>query len=508
MNDVYGLEICMLRPWELNIDIARESDIAIHVQIAQEIVSAIQSGRFTPGVALPGTRDLANKIRVNRKTVIQAYDELIAQGWLTSEYKRGTFVSTRALSVYHTKSTQLTLQQNSYFLKNQPNHHEVNLILRKKQSQKTIHFSEGLPDSRLIPFETLSRAMRHALSTLARNTKTIYGDAKGAMILREAVLQMLNLERGLHAKIDNLCIIRGNQMGLYLIAKALIKAGDYVVFENLTNPDAREVFVNCGANTLNVMHDNEGIDVSHLATLCAQYKIRAVYVMPHHQIPTTVTMSHRRRLQLLALAKQHHFLIIEDDCYHEFSFTHQHIMPIASITEQQHVIYLGSFTNILSPSFPIAYLIASKELIDACAKHSTMIDRHGDQVTELALAELLHLGEIKKHILRTFKVYEERYYLISTLLNEELTEFVSFKKPDSGLAFWLEVHPSINLMNLVKNAELEAVDFVLGENYSELKQPVLGIRLGYANLNIEEIRMGIKRLKAAFLNQQRSLLRA
>ena len=200
----------MLRPWELNLTIERESGTAVYQQIAQKIIENIQNGRFTPGVALPGTREFASKLNVNRKTVIQAYDELIAQGWLTSESKRGTFISTRMMTINHKASSR-----NSHF-----ESQEVTPIRNKRNTLDFIEFSEGLPDARLIPFEMLSRAMRHALITSARHGKSCYGDPRGTLILREAILQMVNMERGMHAKIENICIVRGSQMGIFFSRKS------------------------------------------------------------------------------------------------------------------------------------------------------------------------------------------------------------------------------------------------------------------------------------------------
>ncbi|MDZ4142274.1 MAG: PLP-dependent aminotransferase family protein [Methylotenera sp.] len=494
----------MLRPWELNVDIVRQSGTAIHVQIAQKIIEDIQSGRFTPGLALPGTRDLANKINVNRKTVIQAYDELIAQGWLTSENKRGTFVSRRKLAINHDHKRQtLTPLLTSY-----ASHKEVTPILSKRQMHDFINFNEGLPDVRLIPFEMLSRAMRHALIISVRNSKSTYGDPKGAMILREAILQMLNMERGLHAKIDNICIVRGSQMGIFLTARVFIQPGDYVAVEQLTNPLAREAFSSCGANILSVAHDNEGLDVNHLAQLCSQHKVRAIYVTPNHQMPTTVTMSYNRRLQLLALAAQYDFLIIEDDSDHEFNFTDKNTLPLASMQKSKQVIYIGSISKVLATGLRVGYIVAPAQVIDKCARQIALIDRQGDQITELAVAELLHIGEIKKHILRTLKIYGERRAFISALLHQELSGFVHFKQPDNGLAIWLEIHSAIDMITLIKDAEFGKISFTAGSSFSTDHHQIQAIRLGYANLNHDEIYLGINRLKAAFLNQQRKLLRA
>lgn len=496
------LELVMLRPWELNLTIERESGTAVYLQIAQKIIENIQSGRFTPGIALPGTREFANKINVNRKTVIQAYDELIAQGWLTSESKRGTFVSSRVITINH-KSAITSPQRALYAFPT-----DVTPIHSKRNAHDFIHFSEGLPDSRLIPFEMLSRAMRHALITSARSGKSTYGDPKGAMILREAILQMLNMERGMHAKIDNICIVRGSQMGIFLAARVFVKAGDHIVTEELCNPLAREAFKSCGANILSVAHDNEGLDVDHLEQLCSQYRIRAIYVTPNHQMPTTVCMSQARRERLLALALQHDFLIIEDDSDFEFNYTQKSKLPLASMQTSKQIIYIGSLSKVLAPGFRIGYIVAPAEAIKQCANQITLIDRQGDIITEFAVAELLHTGEIKKHNLRTLKIYAERCNHLSNLLSKELSEFVSFQRPESGLAIWIEISQSIDMNTLITDAKSEKISFSPATNFSSTINQISAIRLGFANLNNDEILLAFKRLKSALLNQHTKLLRA
>lgn len=489
----------MLRPWELNVEIIRENDTAIHAQIANKILEEIQLGRFSPGSALPGTRELAKKIHVNRKTVIQAYDELIAQGWLTSENKRGTFVSSRVLTINNLLPYNSTPRH--LFAKSQLKN-EITPTLSKRQLHDFIHFSEGLPDSRLIPFEVLSRAMRHALIISARNNKIGYGDPKGSSILREAISHMLNMERSLHTHKENICVVRGSQMGIFILAKILIQLGDNVVVERLGNSLARDAFTNCGANIHDVSHDDEGIDVEHLEELCKLHKIHVVYVSPHHQIPTTVTMSQPRRIRLLALSEQYNFQIIEDDSNHEFNFTQDIPAPLASKKNNKNVIYIGSLSKILTPDFRIGYIVASEELINLCTKQVMLIDRQGNQITELAIAELLHTGEIKKHILRTKKIYEERRSFLSNLLNEELNEFLTFKVADSGLAFWLELSSHINILTLIEDAKYQKVSFQPGDKYSNKKTQAPYIRIGFGNLNNDELRQGILRLKNAFSQQQ------
>jgi GntR family transcriptional regulator/MocR family aminotransferase len=495
----------MLRPWELNMDVARESGTSIHMQIAHKIIEEIQRGRFSPGAALPGTREFASRIKVNRKTVIQAYDELIAQGWLTSESKRGTFVSTRVLTINNSGLSIAPIRQ--FPAKPLLNDH-VTPMLSKRQTHDFIHFSDGLPDARLIPFEMLSRAMRHALITSARNNKLGYGDPKGAIILREALAHMLNMQRGLHAKTENICVVRGSQMGIFVIAKTFITAGDFVAVEQLGNPLARETIKNCGANILSVSHDAEGIDVDDLELLCIKQKVSAVYVTPHHHIPTTVTMSLPRRIKLLALAEQYDFLIIEDDNDHEFNFSRSPALPIASMPNSKRVIYIGSLSKVLTPSLRLGYIVAPEEIIHLCANQVMLIDRQGNQITELAVAELLHTGEIKRHLLRMLKIYEERRSYLFNLLHKELGEYLSFDLAESGLAFWLKIDACINIQELIKEAEFQKVRFQVGRLYSHQENQVSAIRMGFANLNNAELAQGVSRLKSAFIRQHINLLSA
>jgi GntR family transcriptional regulator / MocR family aminotransferase len=491
----------MLRPWELEVELVRNSGISIHVQIAQKIIDEIQQGRFAVGMALPGTRELANTLGVNRKTVVQAYEELIAQGWLKSESKRGTFVSSRILSVNHSPKPVKKL---NYGFQNKTQTEPVP-TQNKKYENDIISFSSGSSDSRLIPLEILSRAMRHALISTIRTNKQSYNEPKGATILRQAILDMLNMGRGLHADIENICMVRGSQMGYFLVARVLMRAGDNIVMEALCDQLASDAFKSCGSNIISVGQDENGIKLDELEALCQHTKIRAVYVSPHYQFPTTVTMPMLNRRKLLALAVQYDFLIIEDDHDFEFHFSKKPIMPLASIDKSSRVIYIGSLSKVLAPGFRIGFIAAPKEITRHISSEIMMIDRQGNTVTELAVAELLLTGEINRHTLKIFKIYDERRSFIAKLLRSELKDFISFTMPDGGLALWLTVNSGINMQLLVKDAEIEKVRIVAGVNFNDTNHDVSAIRMGFANLTNDEVTLGIKRLKNAF-QRQSSLL--
>ena len=484
----------MLRSWSLNLTITSTSGVAVYLQIAQQIIDEIQRGRLAPSTAMPGTRDLSKKLKVNRKTVVLAYDELIAQGWLTTQTRRGTFVSADLPNFTNLEGTHQIRAQTTAGIESTTD----SPISYQLPSANTIEFNDGIPDTRLIPCDTLSRAFRHTLLGSQKATKLGYGDPRGAIELRHAIATMLNMERGLNVDENKICITRGSQMGIFLAARVLTKHDDYVVVEDLSYPPAREAFRSCGARILTVGHDKHGIDVLGLEKLCKQYPIKAIYVTPHHQFPTTVIMTAERRLKLLMLAKQYDFTIVEDDYDHEFHFSHRPVFPLASTNHGDKVVYVGSLSKVLAPGLRVGYLVASKAFIDRCAHEVMLIDRQGNSITELAVAELMVSGEIKRHIRRTFKIYNDRRNALMHLVSTHLNDFVSFDEPSGGLAFWLRLNQGLNIYALEKSALSKHVRILPGTLFSATAEVTHAIRLGFGSLEIDELTVGINKLQDAF----------
>lgn len=487
----------MLRLWELNITLSQDSGVAIYMQIAQKIIEEIKIGRLASSTAMPGSRYLATKLSVNRKTVILAYDELISQGWLTAENRRGTFVSNnlpkfQSLERLPNIHFEGNLEARSSLYTQQPVRQQSHNSL-----DNVINFNDGIPDARLIPFEVLSRAFRHALVGTSRVNCLGYDNPRGMMPLRKSITTMLNIERGLHVDVDNVCIVRGSQMGIFLAARVLVKPNDVVVVEHLTYPPARDAFKSCGATILSVGLDEQGLNVDELEALCKKQTIRAIYVTPHHQFPTTVMMTANRRLKLLMLAEQYDFLIIEDDYDHEFHFAHHPVLPLASTDNSGRVVYVGSMSKVLAPGLRIGYIVAPAVFIDRCATEIMLIDRQGNSVTELVVAELIDSGEVKRHIRRTYKIYEERRDLLETLITNSLSTAIKFDMPQGGLAFWIGVNQEINLDHLVNRAKHENVIILPGSMFTESNSHIQAIRMGFGSLNNLELTQGVNGIKRA-----------
>ena len=473
----------MLRPWNLKIEIERGTALSIQLQIVHAITREIHRGRLAPGTALPGSRDLAATLGVNRKTVILAYEELVAQGWLTAEGKRGTFVSPHLPS-----SSPEAWQPAAAEMPAAP----------PPAARAAIEFKDGTPDTRLIRFQGLSQAFRHALLSSARSNRLGYDDPRGLPSLRRAVAAMLAMERGLVVDAEGVCLVRGSQMGIFLAARLLVRPGDAVVLEHLTYPPARAAFRSCGADILSVEVDRHGLRTDQLEDICRHRRVRAVYVTPHHQYPTTVMMSAERRLNLLRMAEQYDFTLVEDDYDHEFHYAGGPVMPIASLDRSRRVIYVGSLSKVLAPGLRLGYLAAHPAFVSRCADDITLIDRQGDTVTELAVAELMTSGEVKRHICRALKAYDERRRLLADLLRTHLGRHLDFTMPDGGLAFWVRVVGPADVTRLTQRALAHGVGLLPGAQFTDSNAPVPAFRMGFGNLNAEEITSGIERLRRAF----------
>lgn len=492
----------MLRPWSFNLTLNKDANQAIYLQVAEKITEEIRTGRLLPGFAMPGTRDLAKTLDVNRKTIVQAYDELIAQGWLVTEKRRGTFVAEDCYALPDFAARVGDEEHSNSQLLAQAN---VNGSATLSKALPVIDFTDGMSDNRLAPLETFSRAFRRALLMTTRSRQLMH-HPQGALELRSAIANMVNLEKNFRVDAEQVCVLSSSQMAVFVIARLLTTQNDCVVFERLSHPLSRQAFEACGANIEYVDVDADGADVEQIARLATLRKIRAVYVTPQHQFPTSVMMADERRKALIRLAEQHDFYIIEDDREHEFYFDHSLPFPLASSESSKRVIYLGSLSNVLSPAMEMSYLIADKPFIERCVAEKSLIECQNKISLEYAVYELMESGEIQRHRRRIGKIFAERRTMMDEIIQQELGEHVEYNLPKSGLAFWLNLRSPVDMARFVAQSEKERVRFAEGSQFAAHGEEVKAVRLGFASLNTKELRSGIQRIKQALAASVMSLM--
>jgi len=488
--------VAALRPWEFKIVLDKGVPTPAYLQIAHAIVAEIERGRLAPGTALPGTRELALQLGVNRKTVQQAYEELVSQTWLTAEATRGTFVSTRLPVIEPTPAASRPPRHKTAFALsgNAPE------IPFEANTPGVLVFDDGAPDTRLLPAELLAREYRRALLTLGRQNRLGYGDPRGTEALRQAIAAMLRLERGLDCGPEHICITRGSQMAILIAARILVGPNDLVAIEELSYPPAREAFRAAGAMIATIKIDANGLIPEEIEQICRHTPLRAIYLTPHHQFPTTVTLPPERRIKLLSLAEQYGFVIVEDDYDHEFNYTHRPVLPLAGVHGGARGIYIGSLSKLLTPSIRLGYLVADEAIINRAAAEVMLIDRQGDPAAEGAAASLIESGALKSHTRKVLRIYDERRQVMAANLRATMGDLVDFTSPQGGLALWVKFR-GLNAARLAANAADEGVTFLPGQAFVTGPNRIEAARLGFGRHDPETIVAAINVLAKAAKQQ-------
>lgn len=484
----------MLRPWQTRLWLEDGVGTSLHDKLINKFTDDIQNGRLQPGMLMPGSRTLASDLGINRKTVQLVYEELEAQGWLVSVQRRGTFV---ADVLPEQKISAKNLQLLDFAKKTRAPGRLISSLYKDAlfEGNEVATVNDGIPDVRLIPYELLGRAYRRALISSIRQQSLGYGDPRGTPELRAAVREMLRIERFMAVPEAQICTVRGSQMGIFLAARVLNPKQGVVVLEELSYPPAQAAFESCGFQVVRCKLDHQGLDTKDLKRILKRHSASALYTTPHHQYPTTVCMSMERRLALLELSAEHQFAVIEDDYDHEFHYESRPIPPLASLPNSGNVIHIGSLSKVFAPGLRLGYMVADNYFIDRAAQEILLIDRQGNSVTEIALAELMQSGGVKKHIRKTRQLYRARRDFSVQEFRRVFGDQVEFEIPAGGLALWIGLAKGLYERSI---QGLNKKDFYTDTHFGSHSGKTSYIRFGFGALTEAEI--------TAAINQFASLL--
>lgn len=457
----------------------------IFLELAQSIIAEIERGRLKPGDPLPGTRALARSLNLNRNTIDAAYHELTMQGWLEARPSRGTFVAMDLPESVGAASRRPAVDERPVMLSATP---------------PVLRMTDGAPDARLMPHAELARAFRQALSSSATLTEMAYGDPYGAPRLRSVLSEYLAHERGLAVPAAHVMVTRGSQMGLFLSAAALTAPGDVIAVEEPGYPLAWSAFRAAGATVIGIPVDSGGIDLDRLERMAAEApRLTAIYVTPHHQYPTTVTLGAGRRLRLLDIARRHGLTVIEDDYDNEYRFNGRPILPMAArASADQPIVYLGSLSKLTAPALRLGYVVASPAMLQRMATVREAIDRQGDLPLEQAFAWLIARGDVGRHARKARRIYLARRDLFAALLNEHLSDVVTFDVPAGGLALWVKMREGLSAQQWSDQALKHGLSISPGARFSlDPARPPEALRVGFASLDDAELRQAVRLLIAS-----------
>jgi len=481
------------REWHFDIQVDRGAPLPPFLQIARALTGDIRRGRLRPGDRLPGSRDLAGAVRVHRNTILAAYGELVAEGWLTAAQGRGTFVARAIPEANDPRGRRMpsALRHAGFPVPGGPAAYRPPILPRG-----TLNLSSGAPDLRLVPARAIGRAYRRVIARRAGPLLT-YGDPEGHPALRASLASMLAATRGLAIGAEDVCVTRGSQMALSLVARALLRPGDVVAVEGFGYRPAWEAFRAAGALLVSLPVDEQGADVTALEALHRRTPIRAVYLTPHHQYPTTVALTAGRRLQVLALARRERFAIIEDDYDHEFHYEGHPVLPLASADGAGVVVYIGTLSKVLAPGLRVGYLVAPPDLMERVAAIRSLLDIQGDLAMEAAVATLIDDGELQRHVARARRIYAERRNILAASLHRELGDAADFRVPNGGMAIWVRFAQSEDVETWARRSAERGVWWHTGKRYAFDQTAKPFARFSFAWLNERELPEAVRRLASA-----------
>jgi len=468
-------------PFKSFIQLKPKDATALYLQIVFEFIKAIQLGMLPEGTKLPGTRILCKLLNVNRNTLIKAFQDLELQGWIAILPNKGTFI----LSEQKNKSGFTPSKKTADVVESFTFKRSTILENPKEVSNLLYQFNDGQPDLRLVQTDVLARLYVSKLKTQKRTNNWEQLQKQSHLQFKMHFANYLNLTRGLRIATANLLTTSNHEISLYLVTKLLISPGDKVVvgapgyyISNMTLSDS-------GAQILSIPVDKDGIDTKQLKKLCQEHTIRVLYLTSTYHYPTTISLSAKRRIEVLELASQYGFVIIEDDYDFDFHYDNNPVLPLAALDSNERVVYIGSFGRSLPSGFGYGFIAAPSEFIKELEKHQNIMEPGIDIIKEQVLTDWIKEGEVHRLSKKNKKIYKERRDYFVSLLNEKLKGKIKFKIPPRGLAIWVEWVDNFNLIQLQK--ECFANGLFLPKTILYQTKNHTATRLGFGHLDVIEM---------------------
>ncbi|WP_078555185.1 PLP-dependent aminotransferase family protein [Bacillus alkalicellulosilyticus] len=457
------------------IEIDRTSDVPLLHQIYLTLRKQILTGVYPAGTKLPSSRELAEKIQVSRTIIVEVYDQLLAEGYLFTKTGSGTFVETGVqLNDVHLANTTNIMEETD-----DPIEHEI-----------IVDFRSGVPALDLFPRKKWARVVKEVYE---KSSPYLFGynRPEGNEELRQTISNYLYKTRGIACHSRQIIITSGATQALSLLAKLLHK-GDEVIIENPINKELREIFTQKGATTIPIEVDQFGLKTELLPP---DSKPKFIIVTPSHQFPLGGTLPIQRRIELIEYAKRRGSYIIEDDYDSEYRYAGPPVSSLQGLFPSG-VIYVGTYSKVLSPSLRLGYLIFPPSLLERITSIKRFTDYHSPTMEQLILSRFIQEGHLEKHITAMRKIYKQRRDTLIDSLTTEFPNEVTILGASTGLHLVAQFSNVIFTKEKIKQIRKKGVHIVSVEEHT------IGIHthsdkiiLGYGNLTPDEIRDGVQRLK-------------
>jgi GntR family transcriptional regulator/MocR family aminotransferase len=484
-------------------DVHLDGEGPAYAQVYRALRGSILAGRATSGDRLPATRLLARELGVSRTTILAAYDQLLAEGYVVARVGSGTFV---APQLPESKAAKLRRQaappvasdtplRLSRFGERLRAHRPRRLYQRlEERTPPDFDFVHSVPDVHGLPTDAWRRiASRRALHTPADHLS--YGTPAGLRELRVALAAYLARARAIDARPEQIVLCSGVAQALDLAARLFIDEGDGVVLEEPHYVGARRSFLAAGARITGVPVDEDGLDTARLpAPIPGQHKL--AYVTPSHQFPMGSILSLRRRLALLDWAQRADAFLIEDDYDSEFRYSGRSIESLKSLDTRSRVIYVGTFSKTLFPALRSGYAVLPETLVERFLDAKWLADWSSPYLVHEALADFVARGEYERHLRRARTLYGNRRKTLIDGLSSILGGRVRFRDTQAGLHVLVAV-PGVAATRtraLIGRALERGVGIYPSASHYLAPPPHVELIMGFTQVDEIGIREGLGRL--------------
>ncbi|HEX2450622.1 MAG TPA: PLP-dependent aminotransferase family protein [Gemmatimonadales bacterium] len=453
----------------------------------------ILEGRLRPGDRLPATRGLARQHGLSRGTIVAAFRQLEAEGYVAGSRGSGTYVSQvlpdDLLQVPRRSSVAPPARAN--LRRNLSTFAGRVIGFPGFSVRPTRAFRCDLPALDLFPTtlwaQVAGRRLRGATLDLLLGCGPL-----GYIPLRRAVADYLRTSRGVRCEAEQIVIVSGAQEALDLVARVFVNPGDRVAVEDPGYPGAALLFHALGARVVPVPLDDEGMQVPAARVRGA----RLAYVTPAHQFPTGIGMTLRRRLALLEWARAGGTVIVEDDYDSEYRYAGRPMPALQGLDRHGLVLFVGSFSKVLFPSLRLGYLVIPPDLIDRFEAIRSVTSRHASLVEQAVLCDFITEGHFGRHVRRMRAIYAERLGVLLETARTRLTGMLELSSVEAGLQTTAWLAPGIDAEQVAAAAGQRDVDVVPLGRYQRRPAPAApqGLQLGFAAVDGHEIRRGVREL--------------
>lgn len=459
----------------------------LYKQIVDYIINEISTGNWVVGTKLPSQRQLAQDFKVNRSTIVEAFDELKSKGFVEGNSGGGTRIVNSTWSLLSSKS-KLNWQNYIEGSIHKPNLHTIQMVNKLEYKKDIIRLGTGEPGPQLFPKNMMDKILNKCSNKIM---SLGYLEGKGLLELRTILSEYLKIY-GINVKPSSILIVSGALQALQLIALSILPLGSKILIEKPSYLKSLHIFQSMGMNMIGTKMDDRGIIPAEISKEINNKINTLLYTIPTFHNPTGIVMTKNRRMEILDLCKKHRIPIIEDDVYRELWLDEMPPLPLKSWDKNGNVLYLGSVSKSLAPGFRIGWLIGPEPVVERLADIKMQTDYGSSSLSQLILAEWIRSGLYSEHLNNVrSKLKIQRDNALKTL-NEDFADIATWNIPKGGFYIWLKLNSPIAVNRLFSEAAKENILINPGSIYDSLNNQNLRISYSYASL--EEMKIGLEKL--------------